>query len=186
MRRSTLVMVLAAASALAACGTGATPPEPVSADALPGEAGKVVELDTTVVASDAIDFEELGSLLDDAGFEGGTQRTFSQAEGARLQRSLARVLAFDDAEGAQRYLGWLEEHLDEVIGTSELLDPPALPGIAFFAFAPPGDCCPKATNVYLVAWRKGSKVLTLEVGGNGVNEAAVAQLASTLDTSVPA
>jgi len=180
--RSAIVGMVIALSAVA-CGSGGDPPSPVAADALPGEAGDVVELDTTFVAGDAIDFAELEGILEDAGFAGGTQRVFAQSQGARQQRSLARVLAFADADGAQAYLDWLEEHVDEVIGTAELLDPPDLPGVAFLALSD-SDCCPKATRVYLVAWRRDSSVLTLEVGGDGVDEDLVAELARDLDGAV--
>lgn len=186
--RPRIVSVALATMALlaVACGSGVEAPDPLPADALPGEAGEVVELDAAFVARDAIDVAELEVLLENAGFAGGTQRAFSQTEGARQQRSLARILAFGDAAGAQEYLGWLQDHVDEVIGAAELLEPPDVPGAAFLALSEPGDCCPKATNVYLVAWRKGSTVLTLEVGGNGVDEVAVGELAQTLDGSVSA
>jgi len=170
----------------AACGSGAAAPDPVPADALPGAAGEVVELDASFVAGDAIDFAELESILEEAGFAGGTQRVFSQSQVGRPQRSLARVLAFGDAAGAQAYVGWLEDHLDEVIGTAELLDPPEVPGAAFLAISQPECLCPKATPVYLAAWAKGSTVLTLEVGGKGVESADVHELVTTLDGSVPA
>jgi hypothetical protein len=94
------------------------------------------------------------------------------------------VLAFGSPEGADSYLGWLRDHVDEVIGTAELLDPPALPGGSLLALSEPGDCCPKATDVYLIAWRKGSSVLSLEVGGEAVDEALVTDLAMTLDRAV--
>jgi hypothetical protein len=168
----------------AACGSGVAAPDPVPADALPGKAGEVIELDANFVAGDAIDFAELESILEDAGFAGGTQRVFSQSEVGRPQRSLARVLSFGDEAGAQAYLGWLEDHLDEVIGTAELLDTPEVPGAAFLAISQPECLCPKATPVYLAAWAKGSTVLTLEVGGKGVRSADVHELVTTLDGSV--
>lgn len=179
------ILVLAVSTALASCGSEAAAPQPLASDALPGEPGESVELDATFVAGDAIDFAELEELLSDAGFEGGTQRVFAQSEGDRQQRSLARALAFGDADGAQTYLGWLEDHVDEVIGTAELLDPPDLPGVAFLAVSD-SDCCPKATDVYLVAWRKGSTVVSLEVGGDGVDEELVVSLARQLDGAVAA
>jgi hypothetical protein len=182
--RSAIIGTVLALSAVA-CGSAGETPQPVAVDALPGEPGEVVELDATFVAGDAIDFAGLEGLLEDAGFVGGTQRVFAQSEGARQQRSLARVLAFADADGARSYLDWLEGHVDEVIGTAEFVHPPDLPGVAFLAVSD-SDCCPKATEVYLVAWRKGSSVLTLEVGGDGVDEDLVAELAQTLDASVTA
>jgi len=73
-----------------------------------------------------------------------------------------------------------------VIGTAELLDPPEVPGATFLAISQPECLCPKATPIYLAAWAKGSTVLTLEVGGKGVELADVHELVATLDGSVPA
>ena len=186
--RPRIVRLTLVASALlaAACDSDATAPDPVPADALPGQVGEIVELDAASVAGDATDAGELGSLLADAGFAGGTQRTFSQTERGRPQRSLARILAFGDAAGARAYLAWLEDHLDEVIGTAELIGPPDVPGAAFLALSEPECLCPKATDVYLAAWAKDSTVLTLEVGGKGVELADVQELVATLDDAVAA
>ena len=186
MRARQTIVGAAIAMFAVGCNSGvATAPPPLPPDALPGAAGDAVRLDTAVIAGDAVDPEQLKGVLEDAGFEGGTQRAFSQTEGMRRQRSVARVLGFVDAQGAETYLGWLRDHVDEVIGTAELQDPPDLPGVAFLAHSDP-DCCPKASPVYLVAWRHGSTVLTLEVGGDGIDETTVADLAATLDGSVPA
>ena len=87
------VAVAALTLVVASCGASASGLAPVPPDALPGDPGDVVELDATLVARDAIDPASLEALLEDAGFEGGTQRVFSQTEGTRPQRSLG--LAFD-------------------------------------------------------------------------------------------
>jgi len=180
------VAVAALTLVVASCGASASGLAPVPPDALPGDPGDVVELDATLVARDAIDPASLEALLEDAGFEGGTQRVFSQTEGTRPQRSLARILTFGDAAGARAYVAWLEDHLDEVIGSAELLEPPDVPGAAFLALSEPECLCPKATDVYLAAWAKGSTVLTLEVGGKGVEPAAVEELVATFDRAVAA
>lgn len=180
-RRALAVTIIALSTV--SCGSGTAAPDPVPATALPGEPGEPEEVDASLLASDAIDFAELEALLEDEGFAGGTQRVFAQSQGARQRRSLARVLSFTDADGAQTYLGWLEEHVEEVIGPVDLLDPPDLPGVAFLALSD-SDCCPKATEVYLVAWRRDSTVVTLEVGGDGLDEGLVADLAQDLDAAV--
>jgi hypothetical protein len=127
---------------------------------------------------------DLTALLEDR-VRGGTERRFSQTQD-RPQRSLARILAFDDADGARTYLAWLEDHLDEVIGPAELLVPPDVDGVAFLALSEPECLCPKATDVYLAAWAKGSTVLTLEVGGKGVETADVQALVKAFDLAVAA
>lgn len=182
------ILALATTLMVAACGPGSgapelPPPAPLAPDALPWRAGEIVELDAASVAEDAVRVADLEAILTEAGFAGATQRVFANARGARQQHSLARVLAFADASGAQAYLDWLREHVDEVIGTAEFLEPPDPLGFAFLALSDT-DCCPKATEVYLAAWRRGSTVLTLEVGGDGLNEALVASLAEDLDRAV--
>lgn len=176
---------LVAFALVAGCGGRGDTLDPVPADALPGDGGQVVSLDADRLARDAVDAAELVSLLEEAGFEGGTERRFSQTQGTRPQRSLARILAFGDPTGARAYLAWLEEHLDEVIGSAELLAPP-VDGEAFLALSEPECLCPKATDVYLAAWARGSTVLTLEVGGKGVETAEVHELVMGFDRAVTA
>lgn len=168
---------------LAACGSGRPAPQPIPLDALPGEAGGAVRLDASAVAADAIEIAFLEALLDEAGFVGGSERAFGQLEGGR-QRALARVLVFDRADGARRYLDWLEEHVDEVIGTARSLEPPDMRGARFLAVHEPSACCPKSTRVYLAAWDDGATVMTLEVGGDGVRPKDVGELAAMLDGAI--
>lgn len=177
------VAVSVAALLMFACGSSAPAPEPVPVDALPGEAGDAVPLDAATVAADAIDFAGLETLLGEAGFVGGSQRTFAQLDGGR-RRALARILVFDHAEGARGYLGWLEDHVAEVIGDAQPLETPNLPGAGFSAVSEPNACCPNSTRVFFAAWSDGATVLTLEVGGDGVRPERVGELASMLDDAV--
>ena len=84
---------------LAACGSAAPGPRAIPADALPGVAGEAIELDAEAVAVGASDTTELETLLADAGFVAGAERSFGQVDGDR-KRALARVLVFDQADGA--------------------------------------------------------------------------------------
>lgn len=168
---------------LAACGAGTSGPGAIPADALPGVAGEAITLDAAAVATDAIDFAALEALLADAGFVGGSQRVFSQLDGGK-QRALARVLLFDRTDGASRYVAWLEDHVDEVIGDAESLAPPDVAGARFLVVHEPDACCPKETPVYMAAWGAGATVVTLEVGGVGVEPADVEALASQLDAAI--
>lgn len=168
---------------LAACGSAAPGPRAIPADALPGVAGEAIRLDAAAVAIGANDTTELETLLADAGFVAGAERSFGQVDGGR-KRALARVLVFDQADGARRYVAWLLEHVDELIGDSESLTLPQLPGARFLVVNEPDACCPRETPVYLAAWGSGATVVTLEVGGVGVEPADVKILASQLDAAI--
>ena len=182
--RSRPVLGIVAGLLLAACGSqAASGPRAIPADALPGVAGEAIRLDAAAVAVDAEDATELESLLADAGFVAGAERSFGQVGGGK-KRALARVLVFDRVEGARRYAAWLEGHVDEVIGEAESLGGPPLPGARFLVVNEPDACCPRETPVYLAAWGSGATVVTLEVGGVGVEPDDVETLASQLDAAI--
>jgi hypothetical protein len=177
------VLGVVAGLLLAACGSQASGPRAIPADALPGIAGEAVRLDAAAVAVDAQDTTELEALLADAGFVAGAERSFGQVGGGK-KRALARVLVFDQADGARRYVAWLEDHIDELMGDTESLGPPQLPGARFLVVNEPDACCPRETPVYLAAWGSGATVVTLEVGGVGVEPADVKTLASQLEAAI--
>ncbi|HEY7659527.1 MAG TPA: hypothetical protein VIC58_02905 [Actinomycetota bacterium] len=182
-RWATLAVVLATAGA--ACASTAEspdPPAPVPAGALPGNPQEVVVIDAAALASDAEDAPGLLDLLEDAGFVIGTERRFSQAmPGRRTMR--ARVLHFDDPAGARRYLEWLEEHADEVIGEAEAGEPLERPDAALYVHEP-NACCAGDSRVALVAWSDGAVVVTLEVGGPATQVSDLPGLAARLDEAV--
>ncbi|MEX2406242.1 MAG: hypothetical protein WD834_02795, partial [Actinomycetota bacterium] len=105
--RSRAVLAVLVGLLLAACGSAASGPGAIPADALPGIAGEAIRLDAAAVAVDADDTTELETLLADAGFVAGAERSFGQVDGGR-KRALARVLVFDQADGARRYVEWLQ------------------------------------------------------------------------------
>ncbi|MEP7033459.1 MAG: hypothetical protein ABI879_05715 [Actinomycetota bacterium] len=172
------VVALAVAVTLSACGSNAAVPT-VPGDALPGHAASVVELDASLVASDAVHPQELETVLGDAGFVGGRERTFSDP-GPPPHRVQARVMQFGDVEGATAYLTWLRGHSSELIGhvkpqsAPELLD-------AFLVQTVPNACCPKNVPIFLTAWRSGAAVLSLEVAGAAVTRQDVLDLAPAFD-----
>jgi hypothetical protein len=168
---------------LTACGSAVPGPRAIPADALPGVAGEAITLDASDVAVGADDTTGLEALLADAGFVAGAERSFGRVDGGK-KRALARVLVFDEAEGARRYVTWLEDHTDELTGDTESLGAPQLPGARFLVVHEPDACCPRETPVYLVAWGSGGTVLTLEVGGVGVGASDVKTLASLLDAAI--
>lgn len=192
MRRTVTAAATLALLLTASCGSEDAPPVPaavpaepaaIPAGALPGATSDAVTLDVQTVATDAAELEELEALLMEAGFTGGSQRLFSKVAGGR-RRMLARVLEFETAAGAQRYVEWLSDHVDEVIGDAELdpgLEVPAA-GTAFVH--EPDPCCHNDTRIFLVVWTRGERVITLEIGGQAARASSVGELASLLDTAI--
>jgi hypothetical protein len=173
----------------AACGSETAPPEattqaaPIPADALPGTPGEAVALDVQAVAAAAIASGELETLLRDAGFEGGWERGFSKATGGR-RRMLARVLEFENAAGAERYVRWLSDHVEEVIGdASRDPDLEAPDGGAVFVHEP-DPCCHNETRIFLAIWSAGERAITLEIAGQAARASGVNELVARLDAAM--
>jgi hypothetical protein len=172
------VVALAVSVTLSACGSNVAVPT-VPGDALPGHAASVVELDASLVASDAVHPQELETVLGDAGFVGGQERTFSDP-GPPPHRATARVMQFDDVQGATAYLTWLRGHTAELIGDAKPQPAPALLD-AFLVHTLPNACCPKDTAIFLTAWRSGATVLSLELSGAAVTRQDALDLAPEFD-----
>ncbi len=184
MRRPSLIVALVVATVIvAACGSEAAGVEPIPATALPGSSSRSVTLDASTVSGDAIDFAGLETLLEDAGFVGGTQRLFSRA-GPGRRRTLARVLVFEGPGGADGYLAWLAEHVDEVIGDAAPAGDLNAPAGGRVFVHEPDACCHNETRIFLVMWRRDSRVITLEIGGPSARANDVTRLVSALDAAV--
>jgi hypothetical protein len=184
----------AAAMALlvaASCGAGDTalapaadpPPEAIPARALPGTASDAVALDARRVATDAIAAGSLETLLLDAGFEGGSERTFSKVAGGRRLLH-ARVLEFETAAGAQRYVRWLSDHVEELIGDAALDPALEAPGGGTVYVHEPDPCCHNDTRIFLAVWAEGGRAITLEISGQAARATDVAELTARLDAAV--
>ena len=157
--------------------------EPIPATALPGAPADPVNLDAAAIAVDAVDMAGLESLLQGAGFVGGTQRQFSRARAGR-RRIMARVLTFETSEGAARYLEWLRGHADEVIGDAARSTELQAPRDGTVFVHEPDPCCHNETRLFLAMWNEGSTVVTIEIGGEGARQSDVPQLLSQLDAAV--
>jgi hypothetical protein len=157
--------------------------EPIPATALPGAPADPVELDAAAISVDAVDIAGLATLLDDAGFVGGTQRQFSRARSGR-RRILARVLSFETPRGAARYLEWLTDHADEVIGDATPNAGLRVPSDGVVFVHEPDPCCHNETRSFLAMWHDGSTVVTIEIAGEGARESDVPELLSQLDEAV--
>ncbi len=153
---------------------------------LPGYVVHRTDLDAEVLARDALAPAELETILDDAGFEAGLERRFT-ARRRRLTEVVARVLRFGDADGAAAYLAWFAAHGEDLLGSQT--EPSEAPnavddGVAFSH----GICdgCTKDTFQYVVAWTRGSYVVTLRVGGPAAGPRTASPLAAILDDQVTA
>jgi hypothetical protein len=167
---------------VAACADQApTPPPELPPIELRGMQSELTAVTAQRLARDALEPDMLASLLEDAGYRSGAERTYA-GPGERFSLAITRVLSFDDPDGAEAYLAWLHDHSSELLGSAEPLPPLELPG-SFVAVHVPGGCCPKAVPVYLSAWRRGSSVLSVKVSGRGADPEAVEDLATALDSS---
>ena len=169
-------------AALVACGGRGLVAPALPGSALAGEAGPFLELDAETLAADSLDPAELRAVLNGAGFAGASQRVWIDAEQER--RALVRALAFDTPAGADVYLGWLRAHTFDVIGEAEEHAPLDVPSPSFLTVHEPGGCCPKEGRIFLTAWREGTVVLSLEVGGRNVGRRDAQEFASALDAAV--
>jgi hypothetical protein len=198
-RRATVGRRIAAsvlvAGLLAACGSEPTvlvpSPEqgtavavaPIPQAALPGHPAAPVTLDAGTVAQDAVDVNGLETLLQDAGFVGGTQRQFSRT-GAGRRRIVARVLTFETQAGAERYLTWLRDNVADMIGKAEPNGRLRAPANGTVFEHQPNPCCHSETRIFLAAWNRGPTVVTLQFDGPAARASAVHELVSRLDAAV--
>lgn len=169
---------------IVACAGSVEPPPSLPALSLPGMQSEFAAVPIERLARDASDPGSLASLLEDAGYRSGAERTYA-GPGERFSLAVTRVLAFEDPQGAETYLSWLREHPSDVLGTAETLAPLDIPGSPFLAVHLPGGCCPKAVPIYLSAWRRGSAVVSVRVSGRGVEPDAVESLVAQLDALLP-
>jgi hypothetical protein len=165
--------------------TAAPPPavETIPAAALPGTAGDAVVLDAGRVATGATEPDELEKLLLDAGFEGGSERTFSKVAGGR-RLLLARVLAFETASGAQRYVTWVSDHVEELIGDADRDPALVAPAGGAVYVHEPDPCCHNDSSIFLAVWAEGASAVTLRIAGQAARAGDVTELASRLDAAV--
>ena len=165
--------------ALAACGSESAPPQAPPEAAIPDlRASEVVELDEDRIAADAIDEAELSSLLGDAGFESAVERRYS-GPGGEIRRVDVRVVRFGSSDGAERYLAWVVDHVEEVIGeATQAMSTPGMPDSVYVHV--PDGCCHKETVLALSVWRDGRDVLRVLVAGPAADEAVGLDLIASI------
>jgi hypothetical protein len=193
-----LAVTLAIATTLAACGGGPVAERsgdasgldasPVSvavlpASALPRMTSDSASVDADQLASEVTHPDELRSILAQAGFASGAERSFGGGTGA-FSRVLARGLAFETGAGAAAFVTWFGDNAPEEIITSERISPAGVPDGAVVFRHEPSGCCHNDVPVFLAAWQRGSSVLYLHVGGRKANTRAFVQLIESYDREV--
>ncbi len=181
--RALLASVLLVLSVLAGgCGgePERAPPPTLPADALPELSSEARTLDRAAVAEDALARDALADLLERAGYVEGAEREFF-GHGEAFDRVIARALRFETAEGAESYLGWVEEHGEDLLGPTAEEPRLRLGSSGVLLALVRCATCKKELPTYLAAWRRGDVVLSLLASGRGVDRERFAALARELD-----
>jgi len=181
-----LVVVLGAL-ALSGCGGSETtlPPAPLDASALPELTARERELPLDALAADAFEPEALAALLGDAGYAGGREQELS-GHGETFDHVIARSLAFDDAAGADAYLGWIRGHTIDLVGRTQEREAPPLGDVAFLFELKPCASCRKQLPTVVAAWRHDGHIAYLLASGRGVTLESFRRLALAVDASIAA
>ena len=109
------VAVAIGATVLAACGgQAASMPAPPSRVEGLRSTSAVERIGLEQVAAEALDPQPLTGLLETAGFRSAVERTYAGSSPA-IRRVVVRIVRFESTSGANRYLGWLREHVSDVI-----------------------------------------------------------------------
>jgi len=174
----------------AAPSSGSTPVAAVPGDLtqlpatmLKGYVVHATRLDASTISVDALDPSAFAAVLSGAGFQGGAERRFT-ARGKAVTEVVTRVLLFSSSDGPVAYLGWLETHAPDVLGSqTQPADPPGVTGAIAFTHAPCGSCA-KDTFQYFAAWTHGSYALTITVGGPAAGLQSADPIARALDDRV--
>ena len=182
--RLSLVAVLGAL-ALAGCGgsEATSSPAPLDASALPELTARDRDLPPDALAADAFEPEALATLLDGAGYAGGREREFS-GHGERFDHVIARTLVFDDAAGADAYLGWIRGHTLDLVGRTREREAPPLGDAALLFELKPCPSCRKQLPTLVAVWRSGGDVAYVLASGRGVNRESFRRLTFAVDASV--
>ncbi len=127
---------------------------------------------------DATDPQAMQTVLGDAGLVGVRERVYTGGRSS-YSRVVVRAWEFDDAHGAETFLGWLRANATHsVIGEAK-----AVPGTDLFVHEPSG-CCHEETPVYLGAWQTGAVVWTLVASGPRIQTPPVVTLVKNIEQEV--
>jgi hypothetical protein len=121
--------------ALVACAEQAEPPS-IRANVFDAPSRARV-LDVATLVEDMSD-ARLESVLDDAGFAAGAERTWTDRQ-SDVWRTVVQGFRFDSPEGAHTYLAWIEANPSLLIGPASQVPGPG--GVLVYEHEP-DDCCP--------------------------------------------
>ncbi len=194
VRTAPPVALVLALFALAGCASEPTPGGERSpggaeravvlpASALPDMTSVRSSVDVDRLTNEVAHADELRGLLEQAGFVSAEQRSFGGGTGT-FSRVLARGLTFDSSAGADSYLAWFSENADEEILTSRRISPSGVGSAVVVFHHRPDACCHNDVPAYMAAWRQGSSVLYLHVGGRRANVRSFVELIRSYDDEV--
>lgn len=164
----------ALALAVAACGTEPSRPTAPPANVLGSvTTTRTAALDVAAIAADAAEEAELAAILEGVGVESAVERWFTA--GPAIRRLQVRIVRFDDAQGAETYVRWLESHVEDVIGDADAVSGSETLAATSLFFHEADPCCPKETNVAFAAWRDGTEVVRVLVAGPGADVAVTTE-----------
>jgi hypothetical protein len=147
---------------------------------LPGfRPGPISTLSPDQVAADALDREELTTLLETNGFAGATVQAHSAGVNGPIRTVRIEVISFDEPVGADTYLGWLRTHAEDLFGQVRIESIRDLP-VAFVLAHDPEGCCSKEQSVWVAAWRNGTDAIWIRVIGPDVRRGRVGRLVERL------
>lgn len=179
VRRLLLLMI---ALLLVAPAQAAEPlPRALPASALPALQSRSRPLTVAALASETVNHAGLRLVLAQGGYRAGSEREF-YGRTASFNHVTARVLRFDDAAGASRYLSWVRGHAKESLGSPRAVTALGI-GTGGFVYRPRGCGCHSDVPTFLMAWRRGPLVASLLASGSGATARSVGTLARALDRS---
>jgi hypothetical protein len=189
--RATAALICLSALALgtSACGesdedTAAGRPDTVSIeleepdlDELAALHGERARLTRATLAAEALDPELLEETLDSAGYEGGLEDEWT-GRTELFNHVVRRMLVFE-GDGGSHYLGWLEAHAEDFLGSVGTRGDLDL-GEDGRIYRDAGCGCHSDLPTFLAAWRDGTTVRTLLADGPGVDRKRFVALARQL------
>ncbi|MGZ4132720.1 MAG: hypothetical protein ACXVWF_06715, partial [Actinomycetota bacterium] len=150
---------------------------------LPGMHHSDATLDAVGAAADAMQPQDLQTLLEGSGFLGARERTWAGMRGP-FARVVVRAWVFGSPDGAANFLTWLRDQPAELIGTAQPVAGTSLPGSIELAMHRPSGCCHEETPIYLASWQRGAVVWTIRASGPKIRTTPVVSLVTQVEQGV--
>lgn len=118
------------------------------------------------LSMDALEPDSLASTLESSGYAGGREAEWTGRTDA-FDHVVVRTLTFE-GEGGDAYLAWLDENVEDLLGTVGLRDD--LKAASGGRLYRDGGCnCHSDLPTFLAAWRDGDVVHTILADGRDVD-----------------